>query len=178
MDKKWSLVEQARDLGFEAAEIETASLVMNPEFRKYCGENRCGQYDANYSCPPACGTVEEMRAALMAYGRALVVHTTWDIEGYHDHDAIRQAKRRHNEAMLTLCDALRQEGHACRMGGASQCILCESCAMKQGEPCREPERRYSCLSAYCIDVAKLAAEAGLEFCWTEKQLHLYGLIAY
>ena len=177
-DIGFRLAEKAKTMGLEAACVNIAGIVINPDFRKYCAENRCGQYDANYSCPPACGAVEEMSAVLMGFARGLVVRSTWDIESYSDRETIFKAKKQHNEAMLTLCDGLRQEAISCKMCGASHCLLCDACAKLRGEPCREPERRYSCLSAYCIDVAKLAESAGMDFSWSEKKLSLYGLIAF
>ena len=168
----------ARELGFEAALIDTAEIHFNPVFRTYCAENRCGQYDANYSCPPACGEVENMAAALQRFSRALVVRSSREIESYEDKETIFKAKKEHNAAMLSLCTMLRGEGACVKMCGASQCLLCATCARTRGEPCRDPERRYSCLSAYCIDVAKLAESAGMDFSWSDKKLSLYGLIAF
>lgn len=172
------LLSAARAAGFDAAVIGTGEIVFDPGFRVYCAENRCGQYGANWSCPPDCGEFETMREALLAFDHALVVHTVWSIDGYQDYEAIRAVKRRHNQAMLDLCARLRSGGTACRMGGASHCTLCEPCARTLGEPCRDEENRFSCLSAYCIHVAKLAEAAGIDFFWSEQKMNLYGLIAF
>ena len=42
----------------------------------------------------------------------------------------------------------------------------------------QAERRISCMSAYCIDVAKLAQRCGLQFGWIPGKLYLFGMIAY
>lgn len=60
------LLELARADGFSAAIIPTGKIVTDEKFRPFCEENLCGNYDANYSCPPDCGTVEETRQRLMA----------------------------------------------------------------------------------------------------------------
>ena len=55
------MVQYAYEEGFSAAAVvDTADIVFDPSFRPYCEENLCGQYGANYSCPPDCGTPEEM----------------------------------------------------------------------------------------------------------------------
>lgn len=172
------LQNEARALGFEAAWVNVSQILINPQFRVYCEENRCGQYGANYACPPDCGSPEEMAQRVLSFNSCLVVKSQWDIESYQDREAILTAKRRHNEAMLSLCDKLRREGTSCLMCGASQCLLCDTCARTRMEPCRDPARRYSCLSAYCIDVARLAEAAGMDFSWSDKKLSLYGLIAF
>ena len=56
----------ARKAGFQAAVIDVSQIVFDAGFRKYCEENLCGQYNVNYSCPPQCGTPEEMRKAASA----------------------------------------------------------------------------------------------------------------
>ena len=51
------LIQYAKEEGFAvAAVVSTDQIVFDPAFRPYCEENLCGQYNANYSCPPACGT--------------------------------------------------------------------------------------------------------------------------
>ena len=52
------LLQWAQEAGFNAAIIPTKDIPVNGVFRKYCEENYCGKYNANYSCPPGCGSVE------------------------------------------------------------------------------------------------------------------------
>ena len=53
------MVQYAYEEGFSAAAVvDTADIVFDPSFRPYCEENLCGQYGANHSCPPDCGTPE------------------------------------------------------------------------------------------------------------------------
>lgn len=50
-------IEYALAEGFYSATvIDTKDIVFDPSFRPYCEENLCGQYNANYTCPPICGT--------------------------------------------------------------------------------------------------------------------------
>ena len=55
------ILKQAKEMGFSAAIIDTKDVVQEPSFRKFCEDNLCGKYNANYSCPPDCGTVEEVQ---------------------------------------------------------------------------------------------------------------------
>ena len=62
------MVQYAYEEGFSAAAVvDTADIVFDPSFRPYCEENLCGQYGANYSCPPDCGTPEEIAACPASY---------------------------------------------------------------------------------------------------------------
>lgn len=172
------LLEMAREEGFSAALIPTDRIVTDPKFRPFCEENLCGKYNANYACPPDCGTVEETRARLMAGERALVLQTIWEIGSYENKDAIIKARGAHNAAVLRLTERLRQAGLSGFCLGYGGCPLCEPCKRLTNEPCAYPDKRISCLSAYCIDVAKLARECGLPFAWTPEKLHLFGMFVF
>ena len=71
--------EEAKTLGFsDAAVMDTDNLVFMPEYRVFCEENACGNYDKNPACPPESGTVEEMKARALKYEKTLVLQTTQD----------------------------------------------------------------------------------------------------
>ena len=54
------LIQAAKNLGFsDAAIMNTKDLVFKPEYRKFCEENQCGNYNLNPACPPESGTVEK-----------------------------------------------------------------------------------------------------------------------
>ena len=63
-----NMIETAKELGFSgAAVIDTAQLVFMPEYRVFCEENLCGNYDLNPACPPESSTVDEMKAHALTY---------------------------------------------------------------------------------------------------------------
>lgn len=58
-------VALAKAAGFTAAALmPVRELVVVPEYRKFCEQNLCGNYDVLPACPPMSGTVEEMTAAM------------------------------------------------------------------------------------------------------------------
>lgn len=173
-----SILALAAAEGFTAALVNTRDIVFDPSFRPYCEENLCGQYGANYSCPPDCGTPEQMKQRVQAHGRALVLRTQWNIPDYRDVAAIVKAKAAHNEAELRLAAKMHQSGFPGFTVGASGCALCSPCARLTGEPCRFPDKRYSCMSAYCIYVKDLAEKCGMDYAWNEGQLSFYGLYVF
>ena len=167
------LLTLAGELGFDrAAVLDTGEIPLEPAFRKYCQDNVCGKYGANYACPPDCGTTEEMARRLRAYRRALVLQTCWALDG-QDGEQIRSAKARHNRLTRALLDCCGGG----LMAGASGCDLCSPCLRAAGEPCRFPDSRFSCMSAYCIHVAKLAERCGMAY-YSEGTLHLFSLCCF
>lgn len=158
------LVDLAMEAGFAAAAVvEVSAIPFDPMFRPFCEENLCGQYGVNHSCPPECGSPDDMKRRILSKKRAVVLQTIWDISDYSDKLAIRQAKGSHNQASLSLAQKLRQAGLPGFVVGASGCALCSPCTAKEGIPCRFPDLQYSCMSAYCIFVKRLCDQCGLEY---------------
>lgn len=173
------MLQLALDAGFaNAAIVDTADIVIDYSFRPYCAENLCGQYGANYSCPPDCGSPEEMKQRLMAHKKALVLQTIWQVADYSDVPAIKHAKKSHNAAEMKVVQAMRQDGHNGLIVGASGCALCSPCAITEGLPCRFPDLKYSCMSAYCVFVKKLADKCEMEYDCGEGLLGLFGMYVF
>ena len=172
------ILQLAKEAGFRTAWIDTADIVTDASFRKFCQENLCGKYYANYACPPDCGTPEEVRQRLNNGKRALVLQTVWEIGSYENKRAVADARKAHNAAILRFADALDKAGLCGFCLGYGGCPLCEPCRRVENKPCAHPERKISCLSAYCIDVGKLANSCGLEFAWRPEKLFLFGMFVF
>lgn len=173
------IIQVALSSGFsDAAIVNTKDIIFNPEFRPYCEENYCGHYNANYSCPPVCGSPEEMKQRVLNYKRALVLQSTWPISDYTDEAAIRSAKKGHNAMALDVIKTLKESGYSGLSIGASSCSLCNPCKMQTGESCLFPELSWSCMSAYCIYVKALAEHCNMTYICEPGCLNFFGLYAY
>lgn len=172
------LLELAKAEGFFASLTMPEQVPVNAKFRVYCEENRCGKYGANYSCPPDCGTVEELHQKILAEDKVLIVQTIWPISGYEDKAVIQKSKEVHNAMVLRLKAKMEQHGYAGFCSGYNGCPLCSPCKRTENQPCIHPDLRISCMSAYCIDVAELAKRCSLAFAWSHDKLHLFGMIAF
>ncbi len=173
------LIAYALEEGFAAAVMmDTKDLVFDPSFRPYCEENLCGQYDANYSCPPSCGSPEAMKQKVLAHRKALVLQTIWEISDYSDKAATKHAKSVHNASAIKLMKYAKAEGCDGFLIGASGCALCSPCAITRGEPCKFPDLQYSCVSAYCIFAKKMADACGIEYDCGPGLISFFGLYVF
>lgn len=146
-----NLIEEAKALGFsDAAVISTDQLVFVPEYRVFCEDNLCGNYDKNPACPPQSGTVEEMKEHALKYEKTLILQTMQD--GLMDY---KKAKLSHNKLTEQLAEKMKEEG------------ITDLLIMSAG-----PYKHNSCMSAYCVDAQKMADAAGM-LCWTSD-----GMIRY
>ena len=142
------LMQEAILMGFSgAAVMDTKELVFVPEYRTFCEENLCGCYNLNPACPPASGTVEEMKQRALSYEKTLVLQTTQ--EDLHDPAEYKKEKLLHNKMTEELAEKMRAEGKT------------DFLIMSAG-----PYKKNSCMSAYCVDAQKMADAAGM-LCWTD-----------
>jgi predicted metal-binding protein len=174
---KYEILTLAESMGFQARFLPTSEVPVNAEFLKYCEENRCGNYGANYACPPDCGTPEEMYQKMLSADLALVLQSQWDIPGYGTPEVL-SVRTKHTHSVRSLMVKLRQLGYDVFGMGYGGCNLCDPCKRKEGNPCAFPELRMNCLSAYCVDAVKLADICDLPFDWNPRKLHLFGMILF
>ena len=62
----------AREVGFETVEpLNVETLHAMVEVRDMCATDKCDAYGKNWSCPPACGTLDELQEHLIDAASAL-----------------------------------------------------------------------------------------------------------
>lgn len=138
------LIPNALAVGFaKAAVMEVKDLVYVPEYRRFCEENLCGNYNLLPVCPPTCGTSDAMHERMLKYSKALVLQTEL-VPVKKEHAEYLAGKKAHNMLLEKLIAKLE-----------FQDILVMSCG---------PWKSYSCMSAYSIDAEKMANHCGM-ICW-------------
>lgn len=177
---KQEILQWALEEGFaNAALVDTERIPFEPAFLVCCQENLCGKYGVNYACPPDCGTPQQMAERVCEKSQALLLQTMWEMDDPMDGVKTKAAKGEHNTMVRRLIDRLQQAGLTNGfMVGASGCNLCPTCAIVNGEPCRFPDRKFSCMSAYCIFVKNLAEQCGMEYDCPPGLVALFGMYVF
>lgn len=177
--------EMMKELAFEAgfcnAEvIPTREFYFVPEYREYCVQNLCGNYNRNYGCPPYCGTPEEMRDKVLRYRRALVLQSQADVNDVYDVSQTKAPKKAHTMMTLKLIRMLKQHGMTEKGVAimAGPCNFCDVCQMVNGAPCPFEDSSFSCLSAYCIDVGHLATSCRMDMSWTGNIVSFFSIYLF
>ena len=143
------LINEALSMGFaNAAIMDTKDLVFVPEYRQFCEDNLCGNYNLVPACPPACGTVEEMHERALRYEKTLVLQTVLE---HPLMDPVLFKKAKHDQNILTEKLALRM-----KEAGKEDTLI-----MSAG-----PYKSCSCMSAYSVDAQKMADAVGMT-CWAD-----------
>ncbi|MBQ8975356.1 MAG: DUF2284 domain-containing protein [Oscillospiraceae bacterium] len=163
----------------DAGILPTGELVFEPGFRKDCEDNVCGCYNANYSCPPYCGTPEEMKNRALRYDSSLTVRTVWDMPDMGDVQRLTACKKRHNDISYEIIDALLSMGLEVDAMLAGHCDRCEGgCLMPRGKPCTRNYKVYSCASAYCLDLTRTCRRMDMPFAFEKDRVSYYSTFLY
>ena len=119
-----------------------------------------------------------MRRWVQKHKYALVLRTVWDINDFKDSSLIKSAKQKHNGYTMSVIEQMESQGYKGFMVGASGCALCNPCTITNGEPCKFPNKRYSCKTAYCIYVKDLAEKCCMIYDYNEGALPFFSMYVY
>ena len=68
------LISEAKEAGFsEAGPLDISTLELREDVRVSCADNKCGQYGKNWTCPPACGELDELKNRISDYKQGVIV---------------------------------------------------------------------------------------------------------
>lgn len=177
MDRE-RLLALAKECGAgDAVLMSIDRLVLDPAHRKACEDNVCGLYGKRWNCPPACGDIGELMEKVRSYRWVLLYQNNTEVPSLQEHEAIRQAKRKHLDMGWRLQQALMAEGVEDTLPlSVGFCDLCESCTLPEGLPCRHPERVFLPMEACGIDVAKSLEGTSLHYWNGEHTVGFFGAV--
>lgn len=157
------LKAMAAEAGFEhAAELDAGTIELKDEVRAMCNTNSCGAYGKNWSCPPACGAIEDLRVEVGRYRRGILVQTVGEVEDSMDFEGMMEAEALHKERFTALHEALLKDWPSLLALGAGTCRRCGTCTYPDA-PCRFPDKRVSSMEAYGMLVLKVCKANGLQY---------------
>ena len=160
----------AYQAGFtQAAPLEASALTVRTEVREMCASDRCRAYGRSWTCPPACGTVEQCQSRISRYKRGILLQTTGQLEDDFDAESIWETEQRHKASFATLARQIRQLYPNCLPLTAGTCTLCRKCTYP-AKPCRFPKKRFSSMEAYGLLVSDVCLKTGLKYYYGPKTI--------
>lgn len=158
------LMSLATTCGFSnAGPLNVSTLEFLPEVRDMCAADKCHAYGKNWACPPACGTLEEMREKVKAYKQGLLVQTVGQLEDNMDWDNMQLAAQKQAESFLSMHRALKKQYPNLLAMGAGTCTRCETCTYSEGKPCRFPDELTHSMEACGLFVSKVCTDNKLKY---------------
>ena len=157
------LVKLALEIGFShAAPLNVSALHALPEVREMCATGRCRRYGKSWSCPPACGGLDECQTRMEAYSGGVLVQTTAALADDFDYESMTKAQELHKKNFFTLARQTRLLVPDCLPLTAGSCTICRSCTYPD-KPCRFPNKMLSSMEAYGLLVSAVCEASGLPY---------------
>lgn len=162
-------ISLARELGFDAVSpLNPGTLTAREDVRDMCAADKCGAYGKNWTCPPACGTVEQCQARMRQFEHGLLLQSIGHMTKAIDSRCYRETERRHNTNFRAFAQALRKEYPGALCLGAGGCRVCKQCAYP--DACRFPEQALSSMEGYGLFVTQVCRDAGVSYYYGEKTI--------
>ena len=157
------LAAQAKKCGFtHSAPLDVATLEYRQDIRDMCNAQQCNKYGTNWSCPPVCKTLEEIREQAKAFTHGLLVQTVGDLEDSYDWEGITETGKRHKTNFAKLWGELKKDHETIFAMGAGECKLCQTCTYPDN-PCRHPDRMEISMEACGLYVSEVCKDNNLKY---------------
>lgn len=168
----------AEEYGFSHwGTIAADQLVLRSEIRDICADGKCGKYDKCWSCPPACGTLEEISEKIAGFRWGLLLQMTGQMEDEFDFEAILETERKLKKCFYKLSDRLRADGEELFAMSAGACTICDTCTYPN-HPCRFPEKLFPSMEACGLVVLDICTKAGLGYNYGKNTITFTGCILF
>ena len=167
------LMEQAKLCGFTAAgALDPGTINLRDEVRAMCAEQKCHAYGHIWTCPPACGTLDECRARIAKYSAGIIVQTTGQLEDSMDYETMMDTSDVHKENFRKFVEVVRQEYPDALCLSAGGCTVCSKC--NYPEPCRFPEKAFSSMEGYGMVVSDVCSDNNIPYYYGQNTITFVG----
>lgn len=157
------LLKLAENCGFDhVGMLNVPALEFNPAVRDMCAAGRCGMYGHCWTCPPGCGTLEEISEKAAAYKRGVLLQTTGQLEDDFDVETMMDAEKIQKEHFKAFVTKLREVYPNCLPMSSGACTMCPTCTYPD-EPCRAPHLAIPSMEAYGLVVSKTCEDSGMKY---------------
>ena len=157
------IVALALECGFsQAGAVNMEALELLPEVREMCAADRCHMYGRCWTCPPACGTLEETAARARQYRRGILVQSTGELEDDFDVETMQELEELQKERFSRLVERLRAIWPDCLPMASGACSICGTCTYPDA-PCRFPHKAIPSMEAYGLFVSRVCEQSGMKY---------------
>jgi predicted metal-binding protein len=172
-----SWIGKAKEMGFDAAAfVDPQMLIAREDVRAMCTADKCGAYNKNWTCPPACGTIEDCQKKMQKYENGILLQSIGHMSKAVDSKCYRETERRHMQNLVAFAEEIRKQYPNALCLGAGGCRVCRQCAYPQ--KCRFPEKAMSSMEGYGLFVTQVCRDAGMPYYYGERTITYTACVLY
>ncbi|MCL2143832.1 MAG: DUF2284 domain-containing protein [Methanomassiliicoccaceae archaeon] len=159
-------------------DLKETPLLCSHMVRQYCENNACGKYNANWTCPPGVGGIDECTEKVKKYSKALVFRSEYKIGEWFEYEHIERTLGLHQANVRRVRELIPKDAgdHLILSGGG--CVYCKECAYVRGEPCIHPEISIPPIESYCIDIFRFTKKNNIVYSAPEGEMYYFGMILF
>jgi len=175
------LVEDALELkATHAAIVNVTDVKFDEAFRALCEKNVCGSYNQNWMCPPAVGTIKDLKERVLEFQQGLLLQTVHELKSSFDWKGMMAAAAKHTEIFRNILSSIERKFDLNKILplNAGPCTFCAKCSFLEGEPCRFPDKALFSVEACGIDVFALEKSCGMPYYNGKDTVSYVGLILF
>lgn len=146
--------------------------------RMLCRQNRCGNYNRSWTCPPNCGSEEYCIERVSSYRDADVVIQTFSDVDFSDSAYVERILTEFRETCRKVMIGCREAGFDVMALADGPCSYCKVCAAESGKKCMHPEMQVPSVSGYGVNMTEYIAEIGEKFEFAKDRATFYGIILF
>ncbi len=161
--EKDTIVEEAIAMGFSHAHLaKVEPLKPLNEVRDMCASGKCQIYGKCWTCPPACGTIEECSERMHKYDWGILLQTTAELEDSMDYEGMMEGEQKQKENCFKFAEMLSERYEHILPLSSGGCRLCKQCTYPDA-PCRFPKKALSSMEAYGLLVSDVCKDNDLPY---------------
>ena len=161
----------------QSAFIDVRDIPFTEKAASYCKANLCGRYGKSWSCPPAVGDFNTLKAQALTFDKAFVFSHKGYIESFSDEKAMDSLRDETMEILFTFCKKLKEKNISHLALGCGSCNFCKKCTYPDS-PCPYPEKAIPPVEAYGVDVAALCEKTGMTYMAENNEVTFFCIILY
>ena len=163
----------------KAGLVHQSDIVTSTEFRDICAGNGCGNYGKCWMCPPDVGQIGPMMEQLRSYPYGILYQTIGQLEDSFDIEGMGAAGDRHAQVSQRIQRAVKPLlGERLLHLTCGGCRGCETCAKKEGLPCRNPASAMPSMESCGIDVYNTTKGTELKYINGENTVTYFGIALF
>lgn len=145
--------------------------------RKICSNNKCGNYNTSWTCPPNTGDIDECIRRLESYDNAILAYGSFKVESF-DMDHLNCVVSDMQDLCRKVLVCAREKDIDMFVLCSGPCNYCDECSFLKGIDCIHPEMSIPSVSGYGIPMNDVLKTLGHESVASADSVELFGLILY
>lgn len=147
---------------YEYRLLDTKNIQIQERVRIICRQE-CERYATTWACPPAVGDLSECESRIKSYPHAIFFSSVAEVSDLLNMEEMLSTRREHEKLTTEIGKYIEKQGYEIFILSTESCDICDTCAYKEGKPCRYPEYMHPCLESHGVVANEIVEKEQMEY---------------